>query len=80
MDRRLNLIPPDAVVSLAGIVVSGNLVDQSNSDIDRVLSTNLNSQMKLTREVIKHWIANKTKGQMIYVSSWVDHVPWPGIS
>jgi len=71
---------PDAVVSLAGIVVSGNLVDQSNSDIDRVLSTNLNSQMKLTREVIKHWIANKTKGQMIYVSSWVDHVPWPGIS
>ena len=54
---------PDAVVSLAGIVVSGNLVDQSNSDIDRVLSTNLNSQMKLTREVIKHWIANKTKGK-----------------
>lgn len=71
---------PDAVIALAGIVVSGNLIDQSNEDLDRVLNTNLVSQMKFSRNVIKHWILKNIKGQMIFVSSWVDHVPWPGIT
>lgn len=71
---------PDAVIALAGIVVSGDLIDQSNDNLDLVLNTNLVSQMKLSRNVIKHWISTNTKGQIIFVSSWVDHVPWPGIT
>ena len=71
---------PDALIALAGIVVSGDLVEQTNSNIDQVLNTNLVSQIKLSRDFVNHWKLHKIKGQIIYVSSWVDHVPWPGIT
>ncbi|CAN2213468.1 FabG Dehydrogenases with different specificities (related to short-chain alcohol dehydrogenases) [Candidatus Nanopelagicaceae bacterium] len=71
---------PDAVVALAGIVISGELVAQSDEDIENVMSSNLTSQMKLSRDILKYWQANSVKGQIIFISSWVDHVPWPGIT
>lgn len=71
---------PDAVVALAGIVISANLIDQNNEDIENVLNCNLTSQMKLSRNFLKVWQKNRTAGQIIFVSSWVDHVPWPGIT
>ncbi len=71
---------PDAVVALAGIVISGDLVSQSDEDIENVINCNLTSQIKLSREIIHHWQNKSIKGQIIFVSSWVDHVPWPGIT
>ena len=75
-----DVVFPDALVSLAGVVVSGNLVDQKDSDIDFVIGTNLTSQIKLSREFVKRWKELKIKGNIVFISSWVDHVPWPGIT
>ena len=71
---------PVALVALAGIVVSGNLTEQSDADIESVIQLNLTSQMNLSKRFISHWINEKTKGNIVFVSSWVDHVPWPGIT
>lgn len=72
--------PVDSLVALAGIVVSGDLVDQSDDEISRVIQTNLTSQLSLSKLFIENWLAGEVKGQIIFVSSWVDHVPWPGIT
>ncbi len=71
---------PDALVSLAGIVVSGNLTEQSDADVERVIHLNLNSQINLSKRIVSNCLTRKTKGNIVFVSSWVDHVPWPGIT
>jgi NAD(P)-dependent dehydrogenase (short-subunit alcohol dehydrogenase family) len=71
---------PDALVALAGIVVSGNLTEQSDADVQSVIHLNLTSQINLSKRIVSNWLTRKTKGNIIFVSSWVDHVPWPGIT
>jgi len=71
---------PDALVALAGIVVSGNLTEQSDADVERVIHLNLTSQINLSKRIVSNWLTRKTKGNIVFVSSWVDHVPWPGIT
>ncbi|MBU6352525.1 MAG: SDR family oxidoreductase [Actinomycetales bacterium] len=71
---------PDSLVALAGVVVSGELVDQSEESIRRVIDVNLVSQIELSKHLIKHWLNEKSPGNIVFVSSWVDHVPWPGIT
>jgi NAD(P)-dependent dehydrogenase (short-subunit alcohol dehydrogenase family) len=70
----------DALVALAGIVVSGNLTEQSDADVERVIQLNLTSQVNLSKRLVSNWVSQKTKGNIVFVSSWVDHVPWPGIT
>jgi NAD(P)-dependent dehydrogenase (short-subunit alcohol dehydrogenase family) len=71
---------PDALVALAGIVRSGELANQEPSEIKEVIETNLTSQAILTQALLKAWIANGVQGNIVFVSSWVDSVPWPGIT
>jgi NAD(P)-dependent dehydrogenase (short-subunit alcohol dehydrogenase family) len=71
---------PDALVALAGIVRSGELANQDPSEIKEVIETNLTSQAILAQTLLKTWIANGIQGNIIFVSSWVDSVPWPGIT
>lgn len=71
---------PNSLVALAGIVRSGDLVDQKSDEIKSVIETNLTSQAVLTHHLLNAWIRNKVPGNIVYVSSWVDSVPWPGIT
>ena len=71
---------PDSLVALAGIVRSGDLVEQNSYDIKAVIETNLTAQAVLTHHLLKVWIQHKVQGNIVYVSSWVDSVPWPGIT
>ena len=71
---------PNSLVALAGIVRSGELVEQNSDDIKSVIETNLTAQAVLTHHVLRSWINNKIQGNIVYVSSWVDSVPWPGIT
>ena len=71
---------PDSFVALAGIVRSGDLANQNPDDIKSVIQTNLTSQAVLTHHLLKTWITHKIQGNIVYVSSWVDSVPWPGIT
>jgi NAD(P)-dependent dehydrogenase (short-subunit alcohol dehydrogenase family) len=70
----------DSLVALAGIVVSGNLTDQSDTDVESVIQLNLTSQVNLSKRLVSNWVSQKSKGNIVFVSSWVDHVPWPGIT
>lgn len=72
--------PLDSLVALAGIVVSGDLVNQTDEEISRVIQTNLTSQLSLSKLCIQKWLSDGVEGHIIFVSSWVDHVPWPGIT
>ena len=72
--------PVDSLVALAGVVVSGELVQQSDAEIERVIKTNLTSQLSLAKRFVKNWVSSKRNGNIVFVSSWVDHVPWPGIT
>jgi NAD(P)-dependent dehydrogenase (short-subunit alcohol dehydrogenase family) len=71
---------PNCLVALAGIVISGELVTQSEKSIREVIDINLISQMELAKQVIQFWLDEKIPGNIVFVSSWVDHVPWPGIT
>jgi len=71
---------PDAMVALAGIVVSGNLTEQSDADVENVIQLNLTAQINLSKRLISNWVSQKSRGNIVFVSSWVDHVPWPGIT
>ena len=71
---------PHALVALAGVVVSGELVEQSEDSIRKVIDVNLVSQLELSRQIIEYWLKSKISGNIVFVSSWVDHVPWPGIT
>lgn len=70
----------DSLVALAGIVVSGNLTDQSDTEVESVIQLNLISQVNLSKRLVSNWVSQKSKGNIVFVSSWVDHVPWPGIT
>lgn len=71
---------PSALVALAGIVVSGELTSQSDDAIRKVIEVNLISQIELSKRIINFWLDSRIQGNIVFVSSWVDHVPWPGIT
>ena len=71
---------PESLVALAGVVRSGDLIEQNSDDIKTVIETNLTAQAVLTHHLLKAWIQHKVQGNIVYVSSWVDSVPWPGIT
>ncbi len=71
---------PTSVVLLAGIVHSGNLVEQSDLSIRQVIETNLTSQLIFAKKVLEVWLRKGIAGNFVMVGSWVGHVPWPGIT
>lgn len=71
---------PTSVVLLAGIVHSGNLVEQSDLSIRQVIETNLTSQLIFAKKVLAVWLRKGIAGNFVMVGSWVGHVPWPGIT
>ena len=71
---------PTSVVLLAGIVKSGNLVEQSDLAIHQVIETNLTAQLIFAKKILEVWLRREIAGNMVMVGSWVGHVPWPGIT
>jgi NAD(P)-dependent dehydrogenase (short-subunit alcohol dehydrogenase family) len=70
---------PHALVNLAGIVEPGPLASQKPQGIQRVFETNLFGQIYLSQHLIKRWVNAGIPGVLVFVSSWVQDVPWPGI-
>lgn len=80
LEERLSIEPDFDLIALAAIVTSGNLTDQQPRDISRTIEVNLTAQALLSQIFLRNWLKNKHKGQIIFVSSWVDSFPWPGIT
>lgn len=54
--------------------------DSTAEAFDKILAFNLHGQVYLTRAILRHWTASKCKGHLIYTSTWVNRIPWQGIS
>ncbi|WP_017611218.1 SDR family NAD(P)-dependent oxidoreductase [Nocardiopsis xinjiangensis] len=72
--------PPDTVCCHAGIARSGALPDFSVADFDAVHELNVRSGFVVASEAARRWIADGTPGHLVFTSSWVQDVPWPGIT
>lgn len=70
---------PRSLVGLAGVVIPGQLIDQTPQDIRRVFDVNVLGQIILTQGLIGRWVSAGIPGVVVLVSSWVQDVPWPGI-
>ena len=71
---------PDALVSLAGIVRVGAIHEQSAESIREVFEVNVIGQTLIAQAFIKQWLATNSSGNIIFTSSWIDHVPWPSVT
>ena len=71
---------PDALVSLAGIVRVGAIHEQSGDSIREVFEVNVIGQTLIAQAFIKHWLVTNSSGNIIFTSSWIDHVPWPSVT
>ena len=71
---------PDALVSLAGIVHVGAIQEQSEDAIREVFEVNVIGQTLIAQAFIKQWLATNSSGNIIFTSSWIDHVPWPSVT
>jgi NAD(P)-dependent dehydrogenase (short-subunit alcohol dehydrogenase family) len=71
---------PGALVNLAGIVHSGAIQEQSEESIREVFEVNVIGQTLIAQAFIKQWLATESPGNIIFTSSWIDHVPWPSVT
>lgn len=71
---------PTDVVLMAAVVHPGGLLDQSADAIEQTLHTNVTAALLTAQAFTRHWIELGTPGNLVFVSSWVHDVPWPGIA
>jgi NAD(P)-dependent dehydrogenase (short-subunit alcohol dehydrogenase family) len=71
---------PNALVSLAGIVHVGAIHEQSEDSIREVFEVNVIGQTLIAQAFINKWLASNSSGNIIFTSSWIDHVPWPSVT
>jgi NAD(P)-dependent dehydrogenase (short-subunit alcohol dehydrogenase family) len=71
---------PTAVCLHAGIVRSAPILDYRLDDVEAVWRTNVLSAFALAQAAARRWVAAGTPGCLIFTSSWVQDVPWPGIA
>jgi len=70
----------DVALCHAGIVESSPILDYSSEDWDRVLDVNLKGAFLVAQAAARAMVAAGVKGKIIFTSSWVQDVPWPGIT
>lgn len=71
---------PDIVCGHAGVARSGSLPDFPVADFDTVHDLNVRSGYVVASEAARRWIARDRPGHLIFTSSWVQDVPWPGVT
>lgn len=70
----------DTVCCHAGIVESYPIHEYPLDRFDAVLNANLRGAFVLAQAASLRWIARGTPGLLVFTSSWVQDVPWPGIA
>jgi NAD(P)-dependent dehydrogenase (short-subunit alcohol dehydrogenase family) len=71
---------PDTLCLHAGVVESAPILDYTRDQIDRVLRNNVIAAFMLAQEQARRWIAAGEPGLLLFTTSWVQDVPWPGIA
>jgi NAD(P)-dependent dehydrogenase (short-subunit alcohol dehydrogenase family) len=70
----------DIALCHAGMTKSCSILDYAEEDWDRVLRVNLRSAFVVAQAAARAMVARKTKGKIIFTSSWVQDTPWPDIT
>jgi NAD(P)-dependent dehydrogenase (short-subunit alcohol dehydrogenase family) len=68
------------VVLLAGTVASAPLLEQSAEAAAEVFRVNVTAAMTTAQAAVRWWLSEKLPGNLVFVGSWVQDVPWPGIA
>ena len=70
----------DVAICHAGMVRNCAILDYPASDWDRILDLNLKAAFLVAQAAAKAMVGAGVKGKIIFTSSWVQDVPWPGIT
>jgi len=68
------------VCLLAGRVHSAPILEQTPQQVRDVLALNVEGALYPAQEAARRWRAAGTAGNLVFISSWVQAVPWPGIA
>jgi NAD(P)-dependent dehydrogenase (short-subunit alcohol dehydrogenase family) len=68
------------VVLLAGTVLPGGLLEQTRESIDRTFDINVAAATITAQAAVRRWTRSQQPGNLVFVSSWVQDVAWPGIA
>lgn len=69
---------PNIVCCHAGLVGSHPIDEYPESELDDIFLTNFRSAFLLAKAAAHRWKEVGKAGQIIFTSSWVGSVPWPG--
>ena len=72
--------PLTDVILLAGIVRTGGLLEQSAENFDAMFRVNVLAAALTAQAAVRGWRDPASVGNLVFVSSWVQDVPWPGIA
>ena len=70
----------DVALCHAGMAHSCSILDYAEQDWDRIVRVNLRSAFLVAQAAARAMVAKKTKGKIIFTSSWVQDTPWPDIT
>lgn len=72
--------PADSVCCHAGMVLTHSIDTFPLDEFDALVRLNLRRSWVLASESSRRWIKEGLKGHLIFTTSWVQDVPWPGIA
>lgn len=64
----------------AGGTTIQSFADCDRATFDRIVAFNLMGQTYFARETLRHWVAHRTRGHLIFTSSYASRIPMCGIS
>jgi NAD(P)-dependent dehydrogenase (short-subunit alcohol dehydrogenase family) len=70
----------DVALCHAGMVQTRPILDYSAGDWDRIIDLNLKGAFLVAQAAAQAMVAAGTAGKIMFTSSWVQDVPWPGIT
>ena len=72
--------PFDLICCHAGIVDSHQVDEFPIESFDQIQALNVRSSYLVASAATRRWRAQELPGNLIFTSSWVQDVPWPGIA
>jgi NAD(P)-dependent dehydrogenase (short-subunit alcohol dehydrogenase family) len=70
----------DIALCHAGMAQSCAILDCGEPAWDKILDLNLKGAFLVAQAAARSMVNQKLKGKIIFTSSWVQDVPWPGIA
>jgi NAD(P)-dependent dehydrogenase (short-subunit alcohol dehydrogenase family) len=71
---------PDVVCCHAGVTDSHPVEEYPLEGFDSLFDVNLRGAFVVAQTAVRRWIEHGVAGHLIFTTSWVEDVPWPGIT